>query len=76
MQRLPEDETMAERFEDSSSLLVQKRFRGNVGRTYAAWYKGNIQQVRCLFLWDYNGDDVNYTGFVMYAAFCNRQICR
>ena len=44
-QRLPEDDKVAETLEDSSCLLLQKRFRGNVGRAYAAWYKGSIQQV-------------------------------
>lgn len=43
-QRLPEDDKVAETLEDSSCLLLQKRVRGNVGRAYVAWYKGNIQQ--------------------------------
>lgn len=44
-QRLPEDEEVAETLEDSSCIRLQKRIRGNVGRAYAAWYKGSIQQV-------------------------------
>lgn len=46
IQRLPEDEKVAETLEDSSCLKLQKRFRGNVGRAYAAWYKRSILQVR------------------------------
>lgn len=47
-QRLPEDEKAAETLEDSSCLVLQKRFRGIVGRAYAAWYKGSIVQASLL----------------------------
>lgn len=46
LQRLPEDDAVAETLEDSSCLLIQKRIRGNAGRKYAAWYKRKVNEVR------------------------------
>ncbi|CAM9094247.1 unnamed protein product [Laminaria digitata] len=57
-QSLPQDEATAETLEDASCLLVQKRFRGNVDRKYAAWYKSHIHQAATTiqrgvrYIWD------------------------